>query len=240
MGSGSTKLSGATIAETIVQLPDLVDEVTFIKAFSKYGFDSRLFISHADVDGFISKAKIESLAMKRDCYISYDLSCDADNRVTSSRVRAISDYLRSRGLTTWLDQDEEVFSGNDLLTTETRIRKGIRNSQVVIICLTSNYAELCNGSDPYLTPPAPELSITKSDFEKKANIDYNIKAVDNKNNNIRPFPRAVHSIDTNKYFDSSINCKLEFFTALREVGAATTTTTTTTTTNMLFLILKSI
>ena len=218
MGSGNTKLSGAAVAETIIQLPDQVDEAAFLGAFAKFGFDNRLFNSYADVDGFISKEKIESLALQRDCYLSYDLSCDASNRVTSSRVKVVNDYLRAKGLTTWFDQDEELFSGNDLLTTEARIKRGVRNSQVVIVFLTSNYVDLANDSDPFLIPPAPELLIGKSEFEKKASSSYNVRAYDNKSS-MRPLPRAVHSSDTNIYFDSTINCKIEFFTALHERGA---------------------
>lgn len=87
----------------------------------------------------------------RDVFLSYSMNLDASYRRVRDRIRNINAYLKSKGLRTWFDEEQDLQGddGSDISFSMKERRKavvhGIQTSQMAIVFVTENYIKSACG-----------------------------------------------------------------------------------------------
>ena len=89
----------------------------------------------------------------KDIFFSYTMNLDASFRRVRDRIRCINDYLKTKKITTWFDEEQDRLSedselGNSQSSMKERrkaIARGIQSSQMSIIFLTESYLKSATG-----------------------------------------------------------------------------------------------
>jgi hypothetical protein len=125
----------------------------------------KLYRTIQDRSDYLSKERLLEYAEMIDCYISYEWGIDKLHRNTVDRVKKINQYLRSKGLYTYIDEGHDFTTntlkkyelthragsssaslshdGNDymILQPHDMTKQRISYAQCILICVTSSYLQ---------------------------------------------------------------------------------------------------
>eukprot|EP01036_Dinobryon_divergens_P023345 gene23345-31679_t len=124
----------------ISTIPMQIDKETFRK-ISGGSFNDEIFDANS-VAGIMTREKLIELSSVTDCYLSYESGKDSYGRPIDDRVARINQYLRSKGLMTFFD-DNKIKDPNLM----TRVCKGVDSSKVVVCFITKGYIAKVTGKD---------------------------------------------------------------------------------------------
>jgi hypothetical protein len=136
-----------------------------------------LFDLYCDGDERIRKEKFEFLTKATDVLLVYDSDgLDERGNLIKDRVMKINEYLRSKGLITWVRPDHES-RGKNVLDFRNSIEDGIKHTQCVLVIMTKRYLNKITEED---NVPI-DTDILKS----------NIEATEAENNRFKKVRRAI-------------------------------------------------
>jgi hypothetical protein len=116
------------------------------KKLIKYSLPASLFTNYCDDDGIVEREKFIRLTKSSDVYLMYDVDgVDDRGRVIRDRVNVINEYLRKKGLVSWIYTDHDKI-GDNTLHMRSCIEEGISHSQCVLVFMSKRL--LKNINDP--------------------------------------------------------------------------------------------